>query len=117
MKPFNLKEAIDGKPLITRGGKKVLKFHYFDIEEIDESIVAVIEGCKGLNVFHKNGRYFKHEEDINDLFMAGPGKWVNIYYNEHLNHVTTGAIYQTEEEAKKYNEDVPNFQCTIKLKS
>lgn len=116
MKPFNLEEAIAGKTLITRGGRKVLKFHYFG-EEFDECIVAVIEGCKGLNVFYKNGRYFKDEEDINDLCMAEPEIWVNLFYNPTQDAVWLGINrYQTEEEAKEHLTDHKWYQTSIKIK-
>jgi inorganic pyrophosphatase len=101
MKPFNLEEAISGKPLITRNGRKVLKFHYFDLEGMDECIVAVIEGFKSIYVFHKNGRYFKDEEDINDLCMAEPETWINVYYSKTQDKIYNSVKYNSEEEAKE----------------
>lgn len=117
MKPFNLEEAIAGKPLITRNGRKVLKFHYFDLEGMDECIIALIEGFKSIYVFHKNGRYFKDEEDINDLCMDEPEQWVNVFYNPTQDIVWLGVNrYKTKEEAEEHLTDHKWYQTSIKLK-
>jgi hypothetical protein len=117
MKKFDLQKALAGEPVVTRTGLKIQQLNYFDFEGILEPIVCKIEGIESIYHFYKDGKYFNNLMHDKDLFMAGPEKWVNIYYNEHLNHVTTGAIYETEEEAQKHSINVPNFQCTIKLKS
>jgi hypothetical protein len=113
MKPFDLKKALAGEPVVTRDGKEVTRLHKFDCEDQYPLYAVVDEMIKRFTI---DGNYI--EEGINryDLFMDEPTKWVNIYFNSHSNHVTTGAVYETEEEAKLNGFHIPNFQCTIKLK-
>ena len=116
MKPFDLQKALAGEPVVTRDGHKVIDIHYFEKVTGPYSIAAYVEGDDEFQMFTKKGNFqSRGETHFFDLFMDEPTKWVNIYYNEHLNHVTTGAIYETEEEAQKHSENVANFQCTIKL--
>jgi len=68
---------------------------------MDECIVAVIEGFKAIYVFHKNGRYFKDEEDINDLCMAESETWINIYYSKVQDKIWNSVKYNSEKEAKE----------------
>lgn len=82
MNQFNLKEALEGKPVVTRDGRKVTQLHLFkDINEDSAACVyAVVEGIvlpfdsKGVN----KGLFRDH---TSDLFMATEKitKWVRIY--------------------------------------
>lgn len=71
MKPFNLQEALEGKPLVTRDGKKVLDFHYFECSNLtsDYPIIAFIEGQIYLNSYTNNGLSVRHRVSDTDLFM------------------------------------------------
>ena len=84
MKPFELSLACKGEPLVTRNGKKVSQFHYFDAPNSEYQIYAVIEG--EIYSFTKNGKF--HDDDLRygfDLFMSDPlpKKYtINIYQGD-----------------------------------
>ena len=44
MKPFNLQEALAGKPVVTRDGRKVEQLFYFDKAENEFKLRAVVDG-------------------------------------------------------------------------
>lgn len=94
MKPFNLKEAIAGAPMITRDGRKAVLLAYD--EELDRKIICkVYDDYTEAETFLDGGKYFKdHSESRYDLFMATQKKtvWVN-FYNSH------GYFYDTKCEA------------------
>lgn len=85
MKPFNLKEALAGKKVITRDGstiRQILIFNY----NIDFPIVALIGDNKNEMVvksFTKDGKYISQVDSGYDLFMASTKKklWIGIEKN------------------------------------
>jgi hypothetical protein len=82
MKPFNLSEALEGKPVVTRDGRKVLKVVYFEkLSEDDQSVLAHIEGQHEIDCFNVDGTYYNKEEQVQeDLFMKEDTKqvWIGI---------------------------------------
>jgi hypothetical protein len=52
MRPFNLKEMLDGKPVVMRNGQQLDEFHFFKTIACDVKLVGV-----------KNGDYFNYNED------------------------------------------------------
>lgn len=99
LKPFNLEEALAGKPVITRNGYPIIELKYFQTigslavvrKEPDEKLISYFICCDGT-----------HNDTVNcvtDLFMAPTKKqgWVNIYKQVGNTYVAT--VYLSEEEA------------------
>jgi len=94
--PFDLECAIAGDPLITRDGRKVIKFHYFSGDDLQYPIVAHIDGEDRLYEYVKDGEYYPNIPTECDLFMAPKKKnyQVNIYRNIHDGYLRAGNPYQ-----------------------
>ena len=101
MREFNLKEALEGKPLVTRDGLKVINFkergeeHVYDYEGI-----IVKMGIEISAVFTENGKFYAHEElSRYDLFMDDtdeiPIYGEKVVIDDHIKPDTT----------KPYNKD------------
>lgn len=92
MKPFNLQEAIAGKPVVTRQGKMVTNVTTFPLTGI-YPVVALIKGETSVSEYTIEGRYFAEEgrDSNNDLFMAATKKtvYVNIYRDDPDSHFFT----------------------------
>ena len=68
MKPFNLQDALSGKPVQTRDGRKVTELHYFKDAYDCCKVVTLISN--NVLTHYPNGS-FKNEDNHNlDLFMA-----------------------------------------------
>jgi hypothetical protein len=97
MKPFNLEEALDGKPVVTRDSRKVT--HITRIPN-NNFIVGIIEDVKQIPQWALNGKFLNdHYTHPCDLFMFIEKKsiWVNVYgYQKTL---TVGFAYETQEDA------------------
>lgn len=112
MKPFNLEEAKQGKPVCTRDGRPA-RILCFDAKGGRCSIVALIDnyGNEGAYWYDKNGRFYTKERSINDLMMVG-GKhtgWINIYKDE------SACIWGSEREAREYGCTSPKYLATAKI--
>lgn len=69
MKPFNLEQALAGKPVCTRNGSKVEQLTYFENVVTGQQLVGIIDGK--LHRFYKNGIWATGKERGGmDLFMA-----------------------------------------------
>lgn len=119
MKPFNLEEALAGKPVVNKQGRKVIQLHYFPNIKSNFKVMAHIENNFGENnfgvdTFTINGRYSDDISEL-DLFMAEPERWINIYWDEDEQKAFSGGgVYATELEAKE-NGNGQNYQTTIKI--
>ena len=70
MKPFSKMEAIgNGKPVVTRDGKKVTQLKEFEIVD-PYHIAGVMEGSKCITTWTDDGKYNMSAESEMDLFMA-----------------------------------------------
>ena len=100
MKPFNLEEALAGKPVVTRDGLKVIQLHLFECD-LRFPLGAVIENGNCIFGFKKDGTWTNVPSDY-DLFMASPEKtvWVNLY------HDWTGR-YDSQEKADSWANNSP----------
>ena len=82
MKTFNLQEALAGKPVVTRDGRKVTQLHLFECDA-KFPLFVVIGGIGGITAFRKDGSWsgFSNTDAGADLFMAPVEKtvWVNLY--------------------------------------
>lgn len=96
MKPFNLEEALAGKPVITRDGKEVKQLIQFDIKDWD-CLYGVID--TDVHSWNINGKYFLNKETEYDLFMKTEKKsiWINVYNNGK--ETWLGCSYDTKEGA------------------
>ncbi len=79
MKPFNLEQALKGKPVVTRDGRKVTNVK---IDSPGELITAELVlhglGIKTKQTFTIEGRFYNYyTEDAKDLFMSGRS-WPSI---------------------------------------
>lgn len=108
MKEFNLQEAINGHPLVTRDGRKVEQFFYFDKSTDDMKAYAVFDGA--VHSFSDKGRFNVCESDL-DLFMAPKTYYVNVYEDNGI--ITLGPPRPSEDEAKEKATNVFQFIKTI----
>jgi hypothetical protein len=100
MKPFNLEEALDGKPVVTRDSRKVT--HITRIPN-NNFIVGIIEDVKQIPQWALNGKFLNdHYTHPCDLFMFIEKKsvWANVYesINDGILFLMT---YSSKEEASK----------------
>ena len=100
MKPFNLAEAKQGKPVQTRDGRKA-RIICFDAQDHNDEkyIVALVSnniGVEGMYSYDLDGIWCKGGKNIADLVMAAEKKsgWINIYP-----YAETGDIYPSKESA------------------
>ena len=80
MKKFDLKKALDGKPVITRDGKKVINITYFAVDNSDLTCVyGLIDGY--VESWHIKGQKLLGVKSNLDLFMAfeKTSVWINVY--------------------------------------
>ena len=98
LKPFNLEEAKEGKPVCTRDGRKA-RIICFDLKNEDNPIVAAIVNHSIENLFYytKNGKLIDGIESDEDLMMLPEKKegWVNVYKDGLLDTKS----YPTKKEA------------------
>lgn len=114
MKPFNLEEAIAGKPICTRKG---LPARILDTNLKGWSrpvVVAILSGddYEHVQYYQKNGKLFPSLETEDDLVMRSQEYvgWINIYEN----NCSSGNIYKTKVDA--YNaRTVDGYIDTIKI--
>lgn len=99
MKPFNLEEAIAGKPICTRKG---LPARLLDTNLKGGSrpvVAAVLSGdCREcLQCYSKDGKLISSLETEDDLVMRSQEHvgWINIYENNY----SSRKIYKTKAEA------------------
>jgi len=104
MKPFNLEDALAGKPVVTRDGKSVTGFHLFEgakskiclggVTSTGEILGFTREGLNGLHGDNNPG----------DLFMATTKttRWVNLYATGN----NTAYHFPTQEKADEFHESV-----------
>lgn len=119
MKPFNLEEAIAGKPICTRNGRKARILCYDRDNQQLRCIVALVTEPNGLEEIYTytlKGQISRHEESNHDLVMASERKtgWINIYKGT-IRLVPGGYLYDTEEEAKGAAEGAVNYFTTVKV--
>ena len=103
MRPFNLKEYLKNpnRKVVTRAGKDV-RIVRIDENLDDHPIVALLQGnfCENTCFYRRDGLWLNDVETSMDLFFASEKKegWVNLFKINST--ITTGEVYNTEEEAK-----------------
>ena len=120
MKPFNLKEylANPSRKIVTRKGKDA-RIICTDRRDLYLPIVALVaEGTKeveNVRYYTKDGQFYVTCSSDLDLFFAAEKHegWVNVYKSESNRSLGAG-IWQTEEEAKKW-EGAADYVATVKI--
>lgn len=101
MKPFNLEQAKQGKPVVTRDGKDV-RILTFD-KKGKHCIVSLVDvgGYEDVHVSSASGEASPNFDSEYDLFMKSEKKegWVNLY-RDHRGIVFTSDVYTTKANAK-----------------
>jgi len=119
MKPFDLQKALDGEPVVTRDGRKVLKLidGRHESAKTEWVFFALIDGVEMWRLHDKRGRYSQYEETDKDLFMADPVMfegWVNVYRQPLGNgYWIQSKMFASEKEAKGFAGD--HHHLTIKI--
>jgi hypothetical protein len=92
MKPFNLEEALDGKPVVTRSGDPVTQIVKFDLKNnIPYSIAGIHNGHICTWSYEGIFNISTDTQHQMDLFMAEVEKvqWVNFWENKYGVIITT----------------------------
>lgn len=99
MKPFDLKAALAGEPVVTRIGIPVSQLVVFDQVRNEQPIRGVLEGV--ITGWDECGRYMLCKaSDSRDLFMAPKKRtvWVNLYGSMQVS-CGTATYYYDEKQA------------------
>jgi hypothetical protein len=114
MKEFNLKEALEGAPVVTRRGLKVSQLHLFEIDHL-YPLYAVIEG-EVIQCTTK-GQFRAFHESYWDLFMAEPQKfiWINLWQQLHENGNYISTVHTREDLADLEIENNVNLKHLKKI--
>lgn len=100
-KPFNLQEALAGKPVVTRDGRKVLSIAQLPtLTTTRYTLFAHIDGDDYGKGFTADGLYIAGVTSSDDLFMAPNTLWLNLYRAEGA-LAFSGWPYKTEGEANE----------------
>lgn len=70
MKPFDLDAAKRGEPIVTRNGTPV-KFIAHVPEAMEDERVIILNN-ELILLLYENGKYYRHDSSLFDLFMAEP---------------------------------------------
>lgn len=81
-KEFNLEDALDGKPVMTKDGDEVTEIAFLHQARSGSQVVAVIRGIPLL--YNKNGKRNKYGSHV-DLVMKSTKvtKFINVYLNDN----------------------------------
>ena len=102
MKPFDLKKALAGHPVMTRSGDNVTDLHYFkNARNEDCKLQGIMDG--GIYSWNDYGCFTpRHPGGHLDLVMKPTKKtyWMNVYRNEETGGLYNyGAIYKEKQHA------------------
>lgn len=118
MKPFNLADALAGKPVMTQDGRKVVRIFYAEEANANSKVICILE-CGTLYPYYEDGTYTEYASSLYDLVMAPQKKegWINLYQTS-FGRVPSDTIHSSEEAAintaKKYDWKPHEF-VTIKI--
>lgn len=91
MKPFDLKAALAGDPVVTRNGKKIAFLAHDPAAAQICRVLARAEDETYPYSFAENGAFVLGTESIRDLFMAPKKRtvWVNLYVESWPDYEST----------------------------
>lgn len=101
MKPFNLQEALAGKPVVTRDGRPVKIAGYNPDARYCDKITGWVDNIS--RDWSNEGRYYISGESNFDLFMASEKRtyWVNVYKKMGGFYESGQALHESEKIAKE----------------
>lgn len=112
LKPFNIEEAKQGKPVYTRGGKPARVISY-DAKsgEHTKNLIVLIECGKEYEEIERytlNGKYYIDDESEKDLMIVADKKigYANICLKD---------LYPTEEDAINNSDFFDGYITTVKV--
>ena len=117
MKPFNLKEALEGAPVVTRNGNEVTQLYKFDVLDLDaQELYAVIDDSQ-IESFYLNGQWREKGESGYDLFMAEVEKaqWINIWETKNGYILTTNHNREDQADLEIENELIHKHLKKIRI--
>jgi hypothetical protein len=106
-KPFNLQDALAGKPVVTRDGRKVVSiarleggFPYSVVAVLQGNGESALPGSGDVKTFTTTGTFsVVQTESAHDLFMAAEKRtgYINIYpqYDPKAGGITLGQGFKT----------------------
>lgn len=101
-KPFDLALARQGHPLVTRDGRKVLRFEYRELKDFPIAVVA--ERDDQWTIRYANGSYFMQGDCRYDLLLADLPEVEETWYVNLLaacqGRCCVGYLYASPESAK-----------------
>jgi len=103
MKPFNLQEALAGKPVVTRDGRKVSRIiHMPEVADPYNKVLAISDAR--YMTYSESGEFSLYNwSSVHDLFMASEKKegWIAVYKKKDEEEFPRASnyIYDTEGEA------------------
>lgn len=101
MKPFNLVDALAGKPVMTREGRKVVRIFYAE-EACENSQVICVFETGAVFPYYKDGTY-TNSSSVHELVMAPTKKegYVVMFYNNSQKDFLVGTkIWASREDAE-----------------
>lgn len=102
MKQFNLEQALQGRPVVTREGKVVTQLKFFEVTK-SYSLAGIIDG--DLHMWCADGRYYKNGyENPNDLFMKEEELYVFIHPDQLSNECINVSVYKSTAKKFSYSE-------------
>lgn len=104
MKPFNLKDALAGKPVVTRDGRKVEGLTHFPTLKKDYNSLPLVGVVEGYMRFWSDTVPSLGSGNPIDLFMVGTKKtmWGNVYRHVDNGCPKMGFLYPTKKEAEQW---------------
>lgn len=89
MKPFNLEEALAGKPVVTGDGYKVIIAGYNSEVSLNHQVIGWVDDAA--KSWSTEGKYYKQDISSYDIFMESEVKtikgWMNIYPSNHTSKI------------------------------
>jgi hypothetical protein len=118
MRPFNLEEALAGKPVVMRNGDRV-KAVYFIKELENQKVLAVIDfdGDQGYDFYSENGKFLIGENESEyDLFMYEEPKtyYTNIYLADNSKLYAGTFLFSSRREAEDAGKN-NNYYKTVEI--
>jgi hypothetical protein len=108
VKPFNLEQALAGKPVVTRNGREVIHLQQFPIKGT-YPLIGLVQGNSEVSAWRIDGTISPYGASVDDLVMPVTKKtlWLNVYPCKMKTTFTPtgyragGPLYPSEADAKK----------------
>lgn len=117
-KPFNLKEALAGKPFGTKDGRKAIQYIYWGKGEFKFGLNVLTENSASIDFYTSQGICFDKGENNNLVMFCETKKgWVNLYKNKDGDIFFGSIIYPTADKARSEApfESMCCFHATIEI--